>query len=59
MTVFGCVIEYLPYSCFQVFSFQEVPDGTLVSVRAGNDENFCGELRNHTAVMKGQVRLDC
>ena len=46
--------ECRPY--FQVFSFQEVPDGTLVSVRAGNDENFCGELRNHTAVMKGQVR---
>ena len=45
---------FLPH--FQVFSFQEVPDGTLVSVRAGNDENFCGELRNHTAVMKGQVR---
>lgn len=44
----------LPVS-FKVFSFQEVPDGTLVSVRAGNDENFCGELRNHTAVMKGQV----
>jgi len=40
---------------FRVFSFQEVPDGTLVTVRAGNDENFCGELRNHTAVMKGQV----
>ena len=40
---------------FKVFTFQEVPDGTLVSVRAGNDENFCGELRNHTAVMKNQV----
>ncbi len=40
---------------FKVFTFQEVPDGTLVTVRAGNDENFCGELRNHTAVMKGQV----
>jgi hypothetical protein len=40
---------------FKVFTFQEVPDGTLVTVRAGNDENFCGELRNHTAVMKNQV----
>lgn len=30
-------------------------DGTLVTVMAGNDENFCGELRNHTAVMKNQV----
>lgn len=40
---------------FKVFSFQEVPDGTLVSIRAGNDDNYCGELRNHTAVMKNQV----
>ena len=22
---------------------------------AGNDDNYCGELRNHTAVMKNQV----
>lgn len=33
----------------------EVNDGTLVTVNAGNDENFCGELRNHTAIMKNQV----
>ena len=38
-----------------MFVFQEVPDGTLVSLRAGNDENYCGELRNHTAVKKNQV----
>jgi len=30
-------------------------DGTIVTIRAGNDENFCGELRNCTAVMKNQV----
>ena len=30
-------------------------DGTLVTVRAGNDDNYCGELRNHTAVMKNGV----
>ncbi len=24
-------------------------------MRAGNDDNYCGELRNHTAVMKNQV----
>jgi hypothetical protein len=35
--------------------FQDVPDGTLVMIRAGNDDNYCGELRNHTAVMKNQV----
>ena len=40
---------------FKVFSFQEVPDGTLCTIRAGNDDNYCGELRNHTAVMKNQV----
>jgi len=33
----------------------EVMDGTIVTIRAGNDENFCGELRNCTAVMKNQV----
>lgn len=33
----------------------EVGDGTLVTVRAGNDENCCAELRNSTAVMKNQV----
>lgn len=30
-------------------------DGTLVTVMAGNDDNFCGELRNCTAIMKNQV----
>ncbi|KAL1380522.1 hypothetical protein pipiens_000052 [Culex pipiens pipiens] len=27
----------------------------MVTVSAGNDENFCGELRNCTAIMKNQV----
>lgn len=40
---------------FKVFTFQEVPDGTLCTVRAGNDDNYCGELRNHTAAMKNGV----
>ncbi|KAF5287473.1 hypothetical protein FQA39_LY04101 [Lamprigera yunnana] len=40
---------------FKVVALGEVGDGTLVTVRAGNDENFCGELRNCTAVMKNQV----
>ena len=30
-------------------------DGTLVTVRAGNDDNYCGELRNATAIMKNQI----
>ncbi|KOB69318.1 Uncharacterized protein OBRU01_17030 [Operophtera brumata] len=33
----------------------EVHDGTLVTVRAGNDENCCAELRNNSAVMKNRV----
>jgi len=40
---------------FKVFTFQEIPDGTIVSIRAGNDDNYCGELKNHTAIMKNQV----
>nr|XP_050851087.1 segmentation protein Runt-like isoform X2 [Vespula vulgaris] len=40
---------------FKVVALDEVNDGTLVTIRAGNDENCCGELRNCTAVMKNQV----
>ena len=34
---------------------QEVPDGTTVTVKCGNDDNWGGEIRNCTAVMKNQV----
>ena len=40
---------------FKVIALSEVTDGTVVTLRAGNDENFCGELRNNTAVMKNNV----
>ncbi|XP_046602901.1 uncharacterized protein LOC124296694 isoform X1 [Neodiprion virginianus] len=40
---------------FKVVALGEVNDGTLVTVRAGNDENCCAELRNSTALMKNQV----
>lgn len=40
---------------FKVVALDDIMDGTLVTVKAGNDENFCGELRNCTAVMKNQV----
>lgn len=40
---------------FKVVMLSEVPDGTLVTVRAGNDENFCADIRNPTATMKGQL----
>lgn len=40
---------------FKVVALGEVGDGTLVTIRAGNDENCCAELRNATAHMKNQV----
>nr|AHW58138.1 Runx1/p53 [Callorhinchus milii] len=40
---------------YKVVSLGDVPDGTLVTVLAGNDENYSAELRNATAVMKNQV----
>ncbi|XP_069184386.1 runt-related transcription factor 1 isoform X3 [Procambarus clarkii] len=40
---------------FKVIALGEVGDGTLVTVRAGNDENFCAELRNNSALMKNQI----
>ena len=40
---------------FKVVALSEVPDGTTVTVRAGNDENYCGDIRNPNAIMKGQV----
>lgn len=40
---------------FKVIALSDVEDGTVVNLRVGNDENFCGELRNNTAVMKNNV----
>lgn len=40
---------------FKVVALGEVIDGTLVTVRAGNDENCSAELRNNSAVMKNRV----
>lgn len=40
---------------FKVVALGEIPDGTPVHLMCGNDENFCGELRNCTTVMKNQV----
>ncbi|OWK52755.1 Runt-related transcription factor 1, partial [Lonchura striata] len=39
---------------FKVVALGDVPDGTLVTVMAGNDENYSAELRNATAAMKNQ-----
>ncbi|KAF5287469.1 hypothetical protein FQA39_LY04097 [Lamprigera yunnana] len=40
---------------FKVVALDDIQDGTMVTVKAGNDENYCAELRNCTAVMKNQV----
>lgn len=40
---------------FKVVALGDIGDGTVVTVRAGNDENYCAELRNSSAVMKNQV----
>ncbi|KAM3965709.1 LOW QUALITY PROTEIN: segmentation protein runt [Aphomia sociella] len=40
---------------FKVVALDDVQDGTLVTIKAGNDENVMAELRNCTAVMKNQV----
>ena len=42
-------------TAFRVVCLGGVEDGTLVTVRAGNDENWSSELRNATAVVKNHV----
>lgn len=42
-------------TAFRVVCLGGVEDGTLVTVRAGNDENCSSELRNATAVVKNHV----
>ncbi|XP_068209375.1 runt-related transcription factor 1-like [Palaemon carinicauda] len=42
-------------AAFRVVALGAVQDGTIVTIRAGNDENCCAEIRNNSAVMKNQV----
>lgn len=42
-------------TAFRVVCLSGVEDGTVVTVRAGNDENCNPELRNATAVVKNHV----
>ncbi|MFH4982542.1 hypothetical protein AB6A40_009251 [Gnathostoma spinigerum] len=44
----------LPYP-FTVFALGPVPDGTVVTVAAGNEENCCADLRNNKTQMNGQI----
>lgn len=40
---------------FKVIALDDIQDGTVVTIKAGNDENCHAELRNCTAIMKNQV----
>lgn len=40
---------------FKVVILSEVPDGTAVTLKAGNDENCSAELRNCSALIKNQI----
>lgn len=40
---------------FKVVVLDDIADGSLVTIKAGNDENYCAELRNNTAHLRGQV----
>ncbi|VDN06628.1 unnamed protein product [Thelazia callipaeda] len=40
---------------FTVFALGPVPDGTLVTVSAGNEENCCADLRNNRTQMNSQI----
>ncbi|KAL3999084.1 Runt domain family protein [Acanthocheilonema viteae] len=40
---------------FTVFALGPVPDGTVVTVAAGNEENCCADLRNNRTQMNGQI----
>lgn len=40
---------------FKVVCLGDIRDGTKVSITAGNDENFCSEIRNCVAYMKNRV----
>ncbi|XP_029716106.2 segmentation protein Runt [Aedes albopictus] len=40
---------------FKVIALDDIQDGTVVTIKAGNDENYHAELRNCTAIMKNQV----
>ncbi|KAK2711231.1 runt-related transcription factor 1-like isoform X2 [Artemia franciscana] len=42
-------------TAFRVVCLSAVEDGTIVTLRAGNDENWSAELRNATAVIKNRV----
>uniref|UniRef100_A0A1I8BR78 Runt domain-containing protein n=1 Tax=Meloidogyne hapla TaxID=6305 RepID=A0A1I8BR78_MELHA len=40
---------------FIILALCPIPDGTRVCVSAGNDENFCADVKNNTAEFIGQM----
>lgn len=57
-TLIKIVLKFLPFDLCapkQVVALGDIPDGTVVTVMAGNDENYSAELRNASGVMKNQV----
>ena len=40
---------------FKVVALGKVTDGTRVTISAGNDENYCAEIKNGMSLMKNQV----
>uniref|UniRef100_A0A674BMV1 RUNX family transcription factor 1 n=1 Tax=Salmo trutta TaxID=8032 RepID=A0A674BMV1_SALTR len=50
-----CQTPVFSISAVCVVALGDIPDGTLVTVMAGNDENYSAELRNATAALKNQV----
>ena len=40
---------------FKVVALSAVPDGTVVGLSAGNEDNWLGESRNATATMDNQL----
>ena len=58
LTVFLILgISWLTFWFFQIVAMDplSVPDGTQVTVYAGNDEEFSAELRNNTTTFKNSV----
>ena len=51
-----CVsITLLPPDPLQVVALCDMDDGTLVTLNAGNDDNYGSELRNASALMRDGV----
>ena len=48
-------LHSLAFYIYRVVALGNVRDGTLVTIKAGNDENCSAEVRNNRAVMRNKV----